>query len=295
MSGLARHDRRRRFQIDGELATKPTTDLAGNNFDLRDRDLQHVGHLSADIERTLGAHPNRYRAVVAPMHCRVVRFDISLVDCRRVEFPLHYYFRLSESRFYIAHFVAVVGGDVTLPAGVLSECFRGPILVQQRSVILHRLQDIDNGWQRLIFYFDKIQRFVGNVRVNGGHRSHGMTLVKHLFGRQRILRQLTDVDDRFPHRRQFIYRFHQVVRSRHGAHTFQFHRFVRIDRDDAGVSMGTAQDLTVKQARYAHVGPVDCASRHLIGTIVTDRTGPYDLIFSFTGEFGIRKKGISHD
>ena len=46
----------------------------------------------------------------------------------------------------------------------------GLVVVHQRRAVLHRFFGIEHAGQRLPIHFDQIQRFLGDVGIDGRHR-----------------------------------------------------------------------------------------------------------------------------
>ena len=56
--------------------------------------------------------------------------------------------------------------------------------MDQRRPLLHRFQGIEDGRQRFIFHFDKIERLFRYVGVGGGHAGNFLSNVPYFVYRQ---------------------------------------------------------------------------------------------------------------
>ena len=87
-------------------------------------------------------------------------------------FALHDNVRFGKCSFGITIFVTYMRRDVTAFSRVFTERFCGEVFVEERSVIFHRFQDIDNRWQGFIFHIDEVERFFRDVGVDRSHCCH---------------------------------------------------------------------------------------------------------------------------
>ncbi len=85
---LARQDDGDRLEVDADLAAETAADLHRHHLDAVQRNLQQLGHLAADGERSLGAAPDGHVTIGVPQRGGVVRLNVTLMDRRRVELAL---------------------------------------------------------------------------------------------------------------------------------------------------------------------------------------------------------------
>ena len=116
------------------------------------------------------------------MHGSDLGLDVTLVHGGGVELALDNDVGLREAPCNIPQLLLAVAGDVAVLARVLAQGSGGEVLVQERSVLLHGLADVDDGAQGFVLHLDQVQRLLGDVRTGCGHGSHGVALVEHLAG-----------------------------------------------------------------------------------------------------------------
>ena len=290
-TGLVRHHGRRRLHVDGELATKAAADFAGIDLHLADGLLQHLGYLFTDLKGALGADPYGDGTIALPQDRCILRLDIPLMDGGRAEFALDDLVSFGKAGLDVAHLLAVVAGDIALAVGLFAQFAGCALLVQERGTLFHGLQNVDHRRQWLVVDLDQLEGLLGDMRTDGGHGGHGMSLVKDLARGQGVGGDVADIHTRLADVGHAVHGLHQVIGRGHGPHTLQLHRLRRIDILDTGVRMGAAQQLAVEHVSRSYIGAVHGAARDLVLAIVTDRTGADDLVFAFTGEFGIGRVG----
>ena len=101
-AGLAGQHYRDKLARCLRLAAETATDFAGDHLYLRDRKLEYLRGLLARAEGSLGGSPDRELAVLIPMGCCDVRFDIALVDGLGREFSFDNDMRGFEGRLGVA-------------------------------------------------------------------------------------------------------------------------------------------------------------------------------------------------
>ncbi len=275
-----RENRGDRLQVDGDLAAKAATNLHRHDLDLRNRHAEQFGNLHSDQEGTLGACPDGDLAVGRPQRRRRVRLDVPLVNCLGREFPLQYNRRLLETTRHIPLLVMEVlghvGRHVALFAGRLA--IGADIVVEHQSIGTSRLPHVQHRRQYLVLDLDQPRRFLGNVHRIGRHRRHGMTGVKHLVSGQDVLVQVVPVDDPFAQITGTVSGRRHVGVGAHRMHAGDRGRSGRVDRNDAGMSMRTSQDVAVQEPRQLDVRTVTGTPCHLVGSVVPDRSGPDHVV-----------------
>ena len=124
-----------------------------------------------------------------------------------------------------------------------------PLLVvaDQGGVVLERLLRRREGRQRLVLDVDQLQRVFRHVRGLGDDRRHLLALEAHLVGGEHRL----GVARERGHPREVVLR-HQLARD-DGDDARQRLRPGSVDRDDAGVCEGAAQELQVEHPRKRDV------------------------------------------
>ena len=96
------------FLVYPEFSAEAPADFAGDYLYLRDRDLEHLRGLLARAEGPLGGGPDRELAVLVPMGCCRMRFNITLVDGLGCEFSLDDEMRGFEGGLGVAAFEMMV-------------------------------------------------------------------------------------------------------------------------------------------------------------------------------------------
>ena len=162
-SGLFRQQGCHGFQVERNLAAKPTADLHWYDFDLGDGQIEHASHCIAGNERALGAGPHRQVSIRIPERRGVLWLDITLVHGAGVELAFDDEVRSSERGFHVSLLVHEPVGDIAVLVGFLTELRRCHVFVEQIGVVLHRIQHVGAGLQDLVVNLDQTGRLLGDV------------------------------------------------------------------------------------------------------------------------------------
>ena len=160
---------------------------------LRDRDLQQLGHLLPAVERALRGGPDLEPAVLVPHRDGDVRLDVALVHAGRAELALDDHVGLGKPLGDVPLLELEVRGDVRRLVALLAHRIGAQVVVQQGSVVLHRVEHPGHAGQQLVVDLDLCRGLFGQVDVGGGHGRHGMALVQDLVLRQAVGGQVGQV------------------------------------------------------------------------------------------------------
>ena len=159
-------------------------------------------------------------------------------------------------------------------------------LVQDRGVLLHGVDDVQDRGQHLVVNIDQPQSFLRDVGAGRRHRRHRVALVQRLLMSEVVLRhhagsapvRVVDVpllDDR------------KVDGGGHGFDAGEREGPGRVDGAYPGMSIWATEHLAVKQARQLDIGGVPGAARHLVQAVLPDRPGAQDARRAFSRTSGI--------
>ena len=123
-----------------------------------------------------------------------MRLDVALVDAGRPELALDHDVGLLEALGDVALLEVEVDGDVGRLVSLLAHRVGAHVVVQQRRVVLHRVEHPGDAGQQLVLDLDLRRGLLGDVEVGGGDGRHGVALVEHLPCGQAVGRQVRQVD-----------------------------------------------------------------------------------------------------
>ena len=162
---------------EGTLAAKVAADVGGVDQDVVLRHIPHGGQLVPQHERPLVAGPDLHPPIVVNVHHAGVGFQVGLVVQLGGEGVLKNQVRLGEPLLDVALVPDVVGEDVVDARRRLGQAGIGfHAFVQGGGVAGHGIFRVKYGRQVFVLHVNQQQRFLGNVRVIGGHGGH---LVAH--------------------------------------------------------------------------------------------------------------------
>ena len=154
---------------------------------------------------------------------------------------------------------------------------------QERRIWLHRLIDIDNMRQHLVIDRYQRQRLVGYRLAGCRHRGHGMALVERLLARHDVARHMPKIlRDAF--RADIVELLLWEVRGGHHRLNAGQRGCLRgVDRANARMGVGRAQDAADQHTRHRQVRAVLREPRHLRHAVRTNRPGPdpFELLYRF--------------
>src|SRR5262249_18605546 len=96
-TSLPRQDGSHRFEVDRNLDTNPATECERRHRHLRYWQAQDLGGLPLHHKRTLRTRPDVEMPIFVPQSRGIVRFNVALMDCGRVELPLKHHIRLTKA------------------------------------------------------------------------------------------------------------------------------------------------------------------------------------------------------
>ena len=135
--------------------------------------------------------------------------------------------------------------------------------------------------QGLVGNIYESQRFLGDVRADGGYSGDGLTPVKDLVARHDVAELKEESRAAGPvESRGDGLEIRKVGRRHHRAHTVEVAGTLDVDRQDPGVGVDAAQYPAVEHPRWADVGAIARSPRDLVGAVVTQRSLADDSIFA---------------
>ena len=226
---------------------------------------------------TLGRGPQLDLAVLAVTGDRGLRLDIALMDRLGVEFALDDQIGLGESRLDVAGRELDALGDVRRLFGRGLHPGGDLVLVQQRRVVLHRLDDVDDVRQHLVVDPDQLERLARD-RIRGrGDRRHGVAVIERLLARHHVAGHVAEIDDQLARGGVFDRHFREVVAGDHRLDPGQRLGRRGVDRDHPGMGVGAPEHPAEELARQVDVRAVAGAAGHLVHAVGADRARADDL------------------
>ena len=137
------------------------------------------------------------------------------------------------------------------------------VLVENRRARLHRLVDVDDPGQNLVVDLDQLEGLRGDLCRCRCDRRYRMTRVQRLLARHHIAAVEAQVLDA-ENRRLVPRELHEIAAGHDGFDARQCRRLLELDRFDAGMGMGTAQDPSHQHAWHREVGAEGCTARHFV-------------------------------
>ena len=227
--------------VDRHLVAEAAADVGRDDTDVLLRQARHEGEQRPDRMRRLRGHVDRGLA-----GRRVdVRHAAAALERRRVAARI---VRVERDDL-VGLGEGAVGGLLVARFPVVDEVGVLPLLVvaDHGGVALERPLRRRDGRQRLVLDVDQLQRVLGDVGGLGHDRRHLLALEAHLVGGEHRL----GVAREGGHPGEVVLR-HQVAGD-DGDDTRQGLRPGGVDRDDAGVCKGAAQELHVQHPRERDV------------------------------------------
>ncbi len=258
-----------------DLAPKAAPAFDRDHADPVLRQLEHVGHLRARIERPLRARPEGEQPRAVPLGQHGVGLEVALVHHGHPVRLLEDQIGLREALGHISPMEMRLLGDVDrlgrrgLALGDgdtgVSERFAGvgfrPGVGDRRRAHLHRFEGVDGDRQHGVLDVDQIERLLGDGQFVRRHRRH----------------RLPDEDDAIDGEhgvgagRCLALQLWDVGGGQHRADSRQRPRPAGVDADNTRVGVGAAKELGVQQAARLQIGHILDSPRHLLGSV-----GPRD-------------------
>ena len=282
MAGFAREHDGHRLDVDHGLAAERAADLRRIDAQVAELHAEQLRGVGADDEVPLARAPELALPVGVAAGHATLRLDIGLMHGRGLERHLDDLVGCRKTGREIAQLefdpLGNIGGLRRRldPAG-------DQVGKQERRIRLHRLVDIDDMRQHFVVDRDQRQRLVGDRLAGRRHRGHGMALIERLLARHDIARHMPEIlRDTF--RANILELLLWEVRGgHHGLDAGQRGRLRGIDRANARMGVGRAQDAADQHTRHRQVRAVLREPRHLRHAVRTNRPGPnpLELLYRF--------------
>ena len=269
-AGLLGQDQRHRLQIDDGLAAEAAADLGRDGADVAQLDARQLGRHVAHHEVALAAAPDGDLARLVDTDEAGVGLDVALVHGLGLEAALDDDIGRGKPGVDVTQLVLELAGDVGHGGRTRLGADVALVLVQDGRARLHGLVDVDHPGQDLVVDLDQLQRLRRDPGRGRGDRRHGMPGVERLLARHdvaAVVAQVLDAQDR----RLVPGELHEVEPGHDGLDARQRGRLLDVDRLDAGMRMGTAQDPADQHPRQRLVGAERCASGDLVHAVRPDR------------------------
>ena len=208
------------------LPPERATVRAGDHPDARRRELQHLGERPMHIVRCLGGAPQRELSIGrrGPVGHRRVLLHGQVGVPHEEEQVLAYEIGLRQASVDVAEFEMDELVDVP---GIR-------IVVDRRLGMLDGVERVGEGPQHLVLDGDQVERLGGRFFAGGRDRRHGVAHEARFVERQGVL-VLAHGED--------AERDRQVLPDEHRFDAGESGGFGRVDRDDASVGVGAAEQL----------------------------------------------------
>ena len=151
------------------------------------------------------------------------------------------------------------------------DAFGKDVVVQDRRAFSQRFLHAEHERQLLIFDFDQRQSLAGDLGAGRSNGRNCVALVENLIECEAVVRNIDDVRGAFADMHHQRFQRRQVPARRHGLDPGKGLGLTRIDRDDPGVRMRTAQDRAPEHPRRLEIGAVERPARDLVDTVGTHR------------------------
>ena len=156
-------------------------------------------------------------------------------------------------------------------------------LVEHGRAGFHRLVDVGHVRQHLVVDLDQLQRLTRHLLGNGGNGRDRVAVIERFLARHDVLEDVGDVVG---------HRLGEVPARHHRLDAFEGLGLRGVDRADARMGVGAAQDLAHQHSGHRHVGAVARPARHLVDAVGAHRAGADDA--ELAGEGGVLVQGC-HD
>ncbi len=200
-----------------------------------------------------------------------MRLNVALMHRSGLELLLDDDIGLGKPGFEIADLEFQLLGDVGRLGRHRFDAARDHVLEQQRRVGRHRRVDIDDVRQHLVIDRDQRQRLFRGGGIGRGDGGDGMALIKHLLARHDVARHMPEID-RDPLRPDVLELVvGKILRRHHRLDAGQRCRLRRVDRADARVRVGRAQDPADQRPRHRIIRGIHRAAGDLRHAVRANR------------------------
>ncbi len=248
MAGLLRQQHRYRLEVDNRLAAKAAADLRRVALEVAQLHADQLGGQAADDEVALARAPDFALAVGVVFREAGMRLDIALMHGRRLELLLDDHVGFLEAGFDVADREVELLGDVRRLLRRRLHAARLHVLEQQRRVRLHRVVDVDDMRQDFVFDLDQRAGLGRRRRIDRGHRGDRVAFIEHLLARHDVAGHVPEVDRDALGADVGEILIGEILRRDDRLHARQLLGLRGVDRLDARMRMGAAQDLAVERA-----------------------------------------------
>ena len=128
--------------------------------------------------------------------------------------------------------------------------------MQQRRSFLHGGAHVDDGFQHFVIHVDEGQCRFCDVGIVGGDGGDGVAAIQRLVGCQEVIAEELETVVVVAQLCFAQGRKGQVGGGHHGADAGQSLGLAGINRPDAGVGVGAAEDTALQQPGQVEIGPV---------------------------------------
>src|SRR5262245_65097985 len=189
-----------------------------------------------------------------------MRLDVGLVLVLRAEGMLEDVRRLAKALFNIAVFPGVVCHHVVMFLWTgHATCIAHEIGVQYWRVRAHGLEWIEHRGEFLALYLDALDRLLRGVDILSSHGCHLLPCKAH-----DITRQHGHITQEAPHQH-----LRDIEASQNGVHTWHSTCCRSVNREDAGIGIGTAQAFAHQRPRQVNISGVHCRSSDFLWSFGT--------------------------
>ena len=159
------------------------------------------------------------------------------------------------------------------------------IVVEHRSVGAAGLADIQHRGQHFVFDLDQPRRFLGNVHRIGRHRRNGVAGVEHLVIGEHVLVEVVPVNNPFTQIPGAVIGRRHIGVGAHSVHPRDLGGLGGVDRNDPRVRVRAPEHVALQQPGELDVSPVASPAGHLVGAIVSDRSGADHVVIGQSALF----------
>ena len=143
------------------------------------------------------------------------------------------------------------------------------LLVQDRCVGLHRIDDVDDMRQDFVIDFDQLQRRSRDGFAGRRHRGHRVPVIHRLFAGHHVAGDIVEIDDQLARRRGFVRQIGKIVAGDDRLDAGQrFSAFVVSMDLMIRVGVGAAQNLADQLSGQIVIGRIAGGTGYLVDRVV---------------------------
>ena len=145
-------------------------------------------------------------------------------------------------------------------------------VMEEGGIVPHGIEDVDHGGQDLVIDFDQGEGLIGRLLIDRRHAGDGVAAIEHFVARQDVIANVLETSGPFAQINHIVLIGRgKIVRRDDRPHPLQSLGSGGVDGPNAGMGVGTPQNLAVKHAGQPGVAPVDRLAGDLVGAVVTNR------------------------